>query len=129
MTDLGVCPEEEIALSVLATVIGHRRDLGYLLVDAGGLALSKDAGPARPKPGYGSLWDAATGLPLGLAIASTNQEHGLVPAGDADFDRLSIGSWSGSPPTTLPDAAAHERYHVVEGGTEVHAVWPRCNGW
>ena len=66
MADLGVCAEEEIALSVLATVIGHRRDLGYLLVDAGGLALSKDSGPARDKPGYGSLWDAATGRPLGL---------------------------------------------------------------
>lgn len=92
MADLGVCAEEEIALSVLATIIGHRRDLGYLLVDAGGLAMSKDPGPARDRPGYGSLWDASTGLPLGLSIASTNQEHGLVPAGDADFRRLPIGT-------------------------------------
>ncbi|HEX8514042.1 MAG TPA: alanine racemase, partial [Allosphingosinicella sp.] len=91
MADLGVCPEEEIALSVLATVIGHRRDRGYLLVDAGGLALSKDAGPAREKSSYGSVWDPA-GRPLGLNIASTNQEHGLVPAEDEDFARLPIGS-------------------------------------
>lgn len=130
MADLGVCAEEEIALSVLATVIGHRRDLGYLLVDAGGLAMSKDAGPARLKPSYGSLLDAATGLPLGLDIASTNQEHGLVPAGETDFERLPIGSQVRIAPNhACMTAAAHERYHVVDGGTEVVAAWERCNGW
>jgi D-serine deaminase-like pyridoxal phosphate-dependent protein len=130
MADLGVCPEEDIALSVLSTVIGHRRDLGYLLVDAGGLALSKDAGPARDKPCYGSLLDSATGRPLGLVIASTNQEHGLVPAGDADFARLPIGSQVRIAPNhACMTAAAHERYHVVDGGDEVVAVWGRCNGW
>jgi D-serine deaminase-like pyridoxal phosphate-dependent protein len=131
MADLGVCAEEEIALSVLATVIGHRRDLGYLLVDAGGLALSKDAGPARGRPSYGSLWDASTGLPLGLNIASTNQEHGLVPGGEADFERLPIGTQVRIAPNhACMTAAAHERYHVVEGGgAEVLALWERCNGW
>ncbi|HYI41573.1 MAG TPA: alanine racemase [Allosphingosinicella sp.] len=130
MADLGVCAEEEIALSVLATVVGHRRDLGYLLVDAGGLAMSKDSGPARGKPCYGSLWDSATGLPLGLAIASTNQEHGLVPASEADFERLPIGAQVRIAPNhACMTAAAHERYHIVDGGTEVLAVWERCNGW
>jgi D-serine deaminase-like pyridoxal phosphate-dependent protein len=129
MADLGVCAEEEIALSVLATVIGHRRDLGYLLVDAGGLALSKDAGPARGQTGYGRLWDAS-GLPLDLAIASTNQEHGLVPAAEEDFRRLPIGSQVRIAPNhACMTAAAHERYHVVDGGTDVLAVWERCNGW
>ncbi len=130
MADLGVCTEEEIALSVLATVIGHRRDLGYLLVDAGGLALSKDCGPALDKPSYGRLWDAATGLPLGLNIASTNQEHGLVPAGDEDFRRLPIGSQVRIAPNhACMTAAAHDRYHVVDGGTDVLAAWQRTNGW
>jgi D-serine deaminase-like pyridoxal phosphate-dependent protein len=130
MADLGVCAEEEIALSVLATVIGHRRDLGYLLVDAGGLALSKDAGPAREKPSYGSLWDAETGLPLGLHVRSTNQEHGLVPAGEKAFERLPIGTQVRIAPNhACMTAAAHDRYHVVDGGTEVLAIWERCNGW
>ncbi|RYH14418.1 MAG: DSD1 family PLP-dependent enzyme, partial [Alphaproteobacteria bacterium] len=26
-------------------------------------------------------------------------------------------------------AAAHDRYHVVDGGEEVLAVWDRVNGW
>jgi D-serine deaminase-like pyridoxal phosphate-dependent protein len=130
MADLEVCSEQEIALSVLSTVIGHRRDLGYLVVDAGGLAMSKDSGPGREKPSYGNLWDAGTGSPLGLSIASTNQEHGLVPAGAGDFERLPIGSLVRIAPNhACMTAAAHERYHVVEGGTEVLEVWERCNGW
>jgi D-serine deaminase-like pyridoxal phosphate-dependent protein len=130
MADLGVCAEDGIALSVLATVIGHRRDLGYLLVDAGGLALSKDSGPARDKPSFGSLWDAETGRPLGLAVASVNQEHGLVPAGEGDFARLPIGTQVRIAPNhACMTAAAHERYQVVDGGPEVLAVWERCNGW
>jgi D-serine deaminase-like pyridoxal phosphate-dependent protein len=129
MANLGVCGENEIALSVLATVIGHRRDLGYLLVDAGGLAMSKDAGPSEGRS-YGRLWDAATGRPLGLAIASVNQEHGLVPAREDDFQRLPIGSLVRVAPNhACMTAAAHERYHVVGGGTDVLEVWDRCNGW
>ena len=121
---------EDIAASVVATVISHKPERNQIILDAGGLALSKDSGPARPQPSYGSLWDAATGRPLGLAITSTNQEHGLVPAGEGDFDRLPIGAQVRIAPNhACMTAAAHERYHVVEDGTEVMAVWERCNGW
>jgi D-serine deaminase-like pyridoxal phosphate-dependent protein len=130
MAELGVCSEAEIALSVLATVIGHRRDLGTILLDAGGLALSKDAGAAREGRSYGRLVNAATGEPLGLAVASVNQEHGLVPAVAADFARLPIGSLVRILPNhACMTAAAHERYHVTEGGETVAAVWERCNFW
>lgn len=127
MEGLGVCGEAEIALSVLATVIGHRRDRGSILVDAGGLALSKDAGQSGA---YGRLADAATGASLGLEIRSVNQEHGLVPAADPDFARLPIGSLVRILPNhACMTAAAHERYHVVEGQTDVVATWERCNFW
>ncbi|MBV9932449.1 MAG: alanine racemase [Alphaproteobacteria bacterium] len=127
MEGLGVCTEDEIALSVLATVIGHRRDLGTILLDAGGLALSKDAGRGG---GYGRLVDAVTSAPLGLVVASVNQEHGLVPAADADFARLPIGTQVRILPNhACMTAAAHERYHVVDGGEAVAAVWERCNFW
>jgi D-serine deaminase-like pyridoxal phosphate-dependent protein len=127
MAGLAVCSEEEIALSVLATVIGHRRDRATILVDAGGLALSKDPGQGG---GYGRLVDAATGAPLGLAVASVNQEHGLVPASDADFARLPIGSLVRILPNhACMTAAAHERYHITEAGAEVAETWERCNFW
>ncbi|HMC90933.1 MAG TPA: alanine racemase, partial [Allosphingosinicella sp.] len=76
MEGLGVCAEEEIALSVLATVIGHRRDRGLLLIDAGGLALSKDTGSGPAGALYGRLVDAQTAEPVGLDVRSVNQEHG-----------------------------------------------------
>jgi D-serine deaminase-like pyridoxal phosphate-dependent protein len=127
MARLGVCGEEEIALSVLATVIGHRRDLGTILLDAGGLALSKDAGQSG---GYGRLVDAGTGASLDLAVASVNQEHGLVPAADSDFTRLPIGTQVRILPNhACMTAAAHDRYHVVDGGAEVTDTWERCNFW
>jgi D-serine deaminase-like pyridoxal phosphate-dependent protein len=126
MEALGVCRAEEIAVSVFATVIGHRPDLGYLLVDSGGLALSKDSGAGG---GYGRLIDAGTGAPLGLAVASVNQEHGLVPVAPADFARLPVGATVRILPNhACMTAAAHERYLVVEGG-EVVERWERCNFW
>jgi D-serine deaminase-like pyridoxal phosphate-dependent protein len=126
MESLGVCAGEDIAVSVLATVIGHRRDLGYLLVDSGGLALSKDRGA---NGGYGRLADFATAEPLGLAVASVNQEHGLVPAAPADFGRLPIGTLVRILPNhACMTAAAHEVYLVVEEG-RVTGRWARCNFW
>src|SRR5258708_5803391 len=38
------CGMEDIAVSVLTSVIGHHRGRNHLLIDAGGLALSKDTG-------------------------------------------------------------------------------------
>ena len=53
-----------------------------------------------------------------------------MPAGEADFERLPIGAQVRIAPNhACMTAAAHERYHVVEGGSEVLAVWERCNGW
>ena len=34
-----------------------------------------------------------------------------------------------APNHTCLTAAAHDRYHVVDGGNEVVAVWERVNGW
>jgi D-serine deaminase-like pyridoxal phosphate-dependent protein len=40
---------DEIALSVLTTVIGHQEDHGWVLVDAGWMAMSRDLGiPGSP---------------------------------------------------------------------------------
>ena len=34
-----------------------------------------------------------------------------------------------APNHTCLTAAAHDRYHVVDGGQEVIATWDRVNGW
>src|SRR2546427_10255749 len=49
MRNIGVCTAEDVALSVLATVIGHQADKGWAIVDAGWMAMSRDRGTARQK--------------------------------------------------------------------------------
>ena len=131
---LGSCAESDLALSVLATVIGHNRSAGKIVIDAGALALSKDRGAAAREPGlgYGLVIGADGRAPAAdrLAVTELHQEHGLIPAaGEAPFAALPVGSRV----RVLPNhacltAAAFDRYHVLgaDGGLE---VWPRLNGW
>lgn len=130
---LGSCRLEDVALSVLAAVIGHVPRCNRLLIDAGSLALSSDTSAAEHMPGvgYGLVLDLS-GRPLGgLHVAHVNQEHGFVESGaPIDFARHSIGSRL----RVLPNhacitAAMHDAYHIIDGGHGVVAVWPRVNRW
>ena len=79
--EIGTHGPEDIALTVLASVIGRRP--GRLLVDAGGLALSKDRSTeAAPKDyGFGLMLDALGRRVFGDAIVRrAYQEHGVVEA-------------------------------------------------
>ena len=134
---LGTRRVDEIAVSVLASVIAHREDDNQLYIDAGGLALSKDrstAGQAEDA-GYGLVYDASGERRLeGLRVAAVHQEHGLVEPVDGDaripFDSLPIGARLRIMPNhACMTAAAYDRYHVVDGGDEIIAEWPRCVGW
>ena len=121
----------DIALTVLTSVIGRRP--GQLLVDAGGLALSKDRSTeAAPKDyGFGLVLDIDGRRSYGDTIVRrAYQEHGVVvPDPDHPLD-LPIGAKLRIAPNhTCMTAAAHDRYCVVEGGDEVIAIWPRVNGW
>jgi D-serine deaminase-like pyridoxal phosphate-dependent protein len=62
-------------------VIGHNRQHGRVLVDAGFLALSRDRGTADLPVdwGYGAVCDPVTGAVIDdVIVSSTNQEHGIV---------------------------------------------------
>lgn len=128
----GVCRREELALSVLSTVIGHNREAGKILIDAGGLALSKDRGANafRPEVGYGEICDEA-GTPIpDVFVTSVSQEHGhIVLPDEALFDRLPVGSVVRVLPNhACMTAAAYPEYTVLEDGAP-GPVWTRCNGW
>jgi D-serine deaminase-like pyridoxal phosphate-dependent protein len=130
---IGSCGRDDIALSVLASVIGHNRHAGHILLDAGALALSKDVSAAeiRPEIGYGDVCDALSLEPLlGFHVHSVHQEHGMVPvAGDADYERLPVGAKVRILPNhACITAAAHAHYDVVDGA-EVVERWDRVNGW
>ena len=134
---LGTHAPESIAVTVLASVIGRRPGSGSVLLDAGALALSKDRSTERaPRDyGFGLVLDLDGRPSLGEAVVvRTHQEHGEVRRQDGDaplpLDRLPVGArLRVAPNHTCLTAAAHDRYHVVDGGREVVAVWDRVNGW
>lgn len=131
MAGLGVCRIEDIALSVLATVIGRQKDSGNLVLDAGWMALSRDTGlPGRfQEQGYGLVCDLEGRLLPGLRVGEANQEHGLVMAVAGFCPPLAVGTRLRILPVhACATAAAFDMYHVCRGD-EISAIWPRCRGW
>lgn len=131
---IGSCAIEDLAVSVLATVTGHRRDAGHLLIDAGGLALSKDRSTADAPHdcGFGLLMrEDGTRFARELKVVRVYQEHGLVRAaeGDLPFDELPVGARVRVLPNHVcMTAAMYDRYHLATDGKPV-GEWPRTNGW
>ncbi|WP_374302164.1 alanine racemase [Ferrovibrio sp.] len=142
---LGCCGMEDIAVSVLASVVSHHHGRNHLLIDAGGLALSKDTGANEHAPGtgYGRVCRPDAALPLpGLAVHDVHQEHGLVggaqagpQSGPVDFAAHPAGSRLRVLPNHVcMTGAMYDRYHVIDGRTDggspvVVAEWDRVNGW
>lgn len=125
---------DDIALTVLASVIGVRAAEHRFVVDAGGIALSKDRSTqAGPRDwGFGLVLGPDGSRRFGDAtVVSAYQEHGIVDCDPAlPMPGLRVGDLVRIAPNhTCMTAAAHGRYHVVDGGTQVAAVWDRVNGW
>jgi D-serine deaminase-like pyridoxal phosphate-dependent protein len=135
MAGLGVCSVDDIALSVLATVIGHQRDKGWILLDAGWMAMSRDRGTAGQAvdQGYGLVCDL-TGRPLGdYILVGANQEHGIMarrPGAQPDALELPVGQQVRILPNhACSTAAQYGAYQVVGGNGAVTATWQRFSGW
>jgi D-serine deaminase-like pyridoxal phosphate-dependent protein len=134
MAGLGVCAVEDIALSVLATVIGHQREKGWILVDAGWMAMSRDRGTAAQAvdQGYGLVCDGSGRPYPDLIMTGANQEHGILSlrsGSAAPLPDFPVGSLVRILPNhACATAAQFEAYHVVEGNA-VTDHWPRFNGW
>jgi len=134
---IGVATLDDIAVSVLATVVQHLPTSGRTYIDAGALALAQDRSTANQAEdqGYGLVCDADTLQPLGdgdVIVASVSQEHGLVQRRDGS--PIAAGTLSpGTRVRVLPNhvcmtANAYPGYHVVSGD-RIEAWWPRVNGW
>jgi D-serine deaminase-like pyridoxal phosphate-dependent protein len=135
MAGIGVCGLDDIAVSVAATVIGHQPDKNWLITDAGWMALSRDRGTASQKVDrcYGVVCDAG-GTPVDdMLVVATNQEHGIVGragSGPIDYGRFPLGTVLRILPNhACATAAQHDRYHVVNGTSQVTDIWPRFSGW
>ena len=128
------CGRDDIALTVLSSIIGRRAGENAILLDAGALALSKDR--STEKTGH----DAGFGLIVGIdgvarygecRVERTYQEHGIaVGQAPLPFAELQVGARVRVVPNhACLTAAAYDRYHVVDGGETIVDVWDRINGW
>ncbi|MGA8514399.1 MAG: DSD1 family PLP-dependent enzyme [Burkholderiaceae bacterium] len=144
MANVGVCSTDEIALSVLTTVIGHQEDKGWAIVDAGWMAMSRDRGTQTQQQdyGYGQVCDVQGNPLVGYVLTGANQEHGIVswaalsvPAGQpaAQVPPIAQRFPVGTQLRILPNhacatGAQFPQYHAVTG-QEAGAVWNRFYGW
>lgn len=136
MHGIGVCAVDDIAVSVLATVIGHKLEKGWILIDAGWMALSRDRGTQRHPvdQGYGLVCDV-DGVPWpDLIVDDASQEHGIIkvrPGSAAALPDLPVGARVRILPNhACATAAQHGAYQVVTTGSrDIVAAWPRMRGW
>lgn len=142
MANVGVCRLDDIALSVLTTVIGHQVDKGWAIVDAGWMAMSRDRGTQAQAHdyGYGQVCDANGNPVEGYVMSAANQEHGIIsqvpepgaaPGADAlpIAQRFPIGSLLRILPNhACATGAQFPEYHPVTL-SQVEPAWSRFYGW
>jgi len=135
MAGIDVCKVDDIALSVLGTVIGHQREKGWVLTDAGWMAMSRDRGTSKQPvdQGYGIVCDVS-GRPIeGLIVSDASQEHGIIShrSGDpARLPELPVGTRLRILPNhACATAAQYDRYSVLDGSDRIADTWERFSGW
>jgi len=135
MHGIGVCGIDDIALSVLATVIGHKAEKGWILVDGGWMALSRDRGTARHPidQGYGLVCDIEGRPYPDLIVSDASQEHGIIsvrPGSMEALPQIPVGARVRILPNhACATGAQHDHYRVIRGTGDVVANWPRVRGW
>lgn len=134
MVNVGVASPDEVALSVLTTVIGHQAEKGWTLVDAGWMAMSRDRGTQLQAVDYGYGWVCdEDGRPIdGLCMTAANQEHGILAWRDGRTGpqaTLPIGTRLRVLPNhACATAAQFPHYHVIAADGHV-TPWERFYGW
>lgn len=135
MHNVGVCKIDELALSVLGTVIGHQAEKGWALIDAGWMAMSRDRGTQRQQQdfGYGQICSVDGTVLTGYQLVGANQEHSILAhTGEVDSDivaRFPVGSRVRILPNhACATGAQFGHYYAIaaDGGIE---EWSRLQGW
>ncbi|MFP7672710.1 alanine racemase [Marivita sp. S0852] len=135
MAGIDVCTPDDIALSVLTTVIGHQPSKGWVLVDAGWMAMSRDRGTATQDvdQGYGMVCDAQGRVIPDLIMIGANQEHGIIAhrnGPEQPIPDLPVGRQLRILPNhACATAAQFDRYHVLPKGNGPRDIWHRFGGW
>ena len=136
MAGIEVCQMDDIALSVLTTVIGHQTARDWTICDAGWMAMSRDRGTANQTvdQGYGIVCDEDGVVIPGLIVRQANQEHGVIgrrPGFQGEIPVMPVGTRLRILPNhACATAAQHQRYHVIPDASDGPLqVWQRFGGW
>jgi D-serine deaminase-like pyridoxal phosphate-dependent protein len=135
MHNVGVCSVDDIALSVMTTVIGHQKEKGWAIVDAGWMAMSRDRGTQKqPRDfGFGLVCNDAGEPLVGYVMSAANQEHGIVSLAEGVDSAIAGRFPVGTRLRILPNhacatGAQHPQYFAL--GHEGHVTeWARFYGW
>ena len=113
---LGSCSIDDCAVTVLASVVSSQPGAGHCVIDAGALALSKDALPDRT--GSGAFGEMLETLPPNQAtrtarVRSLSQEHGILDIALSVGTRVRV-----LPVHSCLTVACFDEYLVVRGDRE-----------
>jgi len=116
---IGSAGVADCAMTVVSTVVSHRPGRDRSVVDAGGLALSKEASPSGVPPTMGRVYaDYATKtLEPEVMLTSLSQEHGILAGALPVGTRVRV-----LPNHSCMAAACFDRYYAVRGD-EVVGLW------
>lgn len=135
MHNIGVCRIDELALSVLTTVIGHQPDKGWIITDSGWMAMSRDRGTQSQNCdfGYGQMCDEKGRVIAGLLLRSANQEHGVAYFDCEEIVDVVSQFPIGTRLRVLPNhacatGAQYQSYQAIQPNGIVEE-WQRINGW
>ena len=137
MRNIGVCSTDDIALSVLTTVIGHQPEKDWAIVDAGWMAMSRDRGTSRQAEDFGyGLPCSLDGTPLtDWVLSGANQEHGILSPAHETPQTTSLATRFpiGTKLRILPNhacatGAQFPEYQALSADGET-TVWSRFHGW
>jgi D-serine deaminase-like pyridoxal phosphate-dependent protein len=122
MVLIGACGEENVGVTVLASVVSHQPGADHFVVNAGALALSKDTGPAHI--GGPVTFGAVRGHPE-LTLVSLSQEHGVIRAATPAMleGRFPVGAQVEIVPNHSCLTVAHFDHYDVVRGDQVVEQW------
>ncbi|KQC13854.1 MAG: hypothetical protein APR63_07165 [Desulfuromonas sp. SDB] len=131
MLNLGVCTPDEMALSVLGSVIGHQVNRNQIITDTGWMSLSSDRGIVHPEIplNFGLVTDIDGNIYSDLIVSSVNQEHGIISSKNSvkiDFNNFPMGKLIRIFPNhACATAARFRRYYLWEDKKEITGFWEK----
>jgi D-serine deaminase-like pyridoxal phosphate-dependent protein len=135
MHNVGVCTKDDIALSILTTVIGHQEQKGWAIIDAGWMAMSRDRGTQKQKVdyGFGQVCTEDGRVLEGYVLSGANQEHGILSRNGEAEHHIAEHFPLGTRLRILPNhacatGAQHPQYEAILADGSIE-TWPRFYGW